>query len=166
MTLLDQQVLQQGLRSLPLYQRQAIQEAAARQAADISSAARELAGNPFIDQWPDPAIDHLVEEYRHLPCPALQADGSCGVYPFRPLTCRSMGIPTETDGTTHGACDVQTCVPLVQVSRCLREEEDRLANQEAEELAALRHTITTAGEELFLPFAFLPLPAERNKQTA
>jgi Fe-S-cluster containining protein len=165
-TLLDQQAIEQGLYSLPLHQYQAIQATAARQIALISAAAPQLAGNPFIDEWPDHAIDHLVEEYRHLPCPALQADGSCGVYPFRPLTCRSMGIPTETDSITHGACDVQTSVPLVQVARSLREEEDRLAKQEAEALAALRHTIATAGEELFLPFAFLPLPPETNKQTA
>ena len=26
-------------------------------------------------------------------CPALEKDGSCGVYPFRPLICRSYGVP-------------------------------------------------------------------------
>jgi hypothetical protein len=26
-------------------------------------------------------------------CPALDDDGSCGVYPFRPLICRSYGVP-------------------------------------------------------------------------
>jgi len=26
-------------------------------------------------------------------CPALDADGRCGVYPHRPLICRSYGVP-------------------------------------------------------------------------
>ena len=26
-------------------------------------------------------------------CPALDADGRCGVYPFRPLICRTYGLP-------------------------------------------------------------------------
>jgi len=32
------------------------------------------------------------EENREL-CPALDADGRCGIYPFRPLICRSYGVP-------------------------------------------------------------------------
>ena len=121
----------------------------------ISAAAPRLADDPFIDHWPDQTIDALVERYRGLPCPALQTDGSCGLYAFRPLACRSMGIPTDVDGTTQGACEVQTFVPLVRLSRSLREEEDRLAETEADALAALRHQAPTTGEELLLPFAFL-----------
>jgi Fe-S-cluster containining protein len=164
-TLLDQHTLQQGLATLPPDQRQAIQEIAARQTATISAGAPRLADNPFIDHWPDEAIDHLVEQYRELPCPALQPDGSCGVYPFRPLTCRSMGIPTETDGLTHGACDVQTFVPLIRVSRSLRAEENQLAEEEADALATLAQEAPSAGEELFLPYAF-GHGQQRNEETA
>jgi hypothetical protein len=32
------------------------------------------------------------EENREM-CPALDADGRCGVYAFRPLICRSYGVP-------------------------------------------------------------------------
>ena len=32
------------------------------------------------------------EEGREM-CPALDADGTCGIYPFRPLICRSYGVP-------------------------------------------------------------------------
>jgi len=26
-------------------------------------------------------------------CPALDGDGRCGIYPFRPLICRTYGVP-------------------------------------------------------------------------
>lgn len=154
-TLLDRQMLRRGLRALPPEQRRAIEQKAADQTRTISAAEPRLAGNPFIDQWPDQAIDDLAERYRDLPCPALQTDGSCGLYAFRPLACRSMGIPTDTGGTTQGACEVQTFVPLVRLSRFLREEEDRLAQAEADELAALRRQTLLEGEEIMLPYAFL-----------
>lgn len=153
-TLLDRQTLRRGLRALPPEQRRTIEQIAADQTRMISAAEPRLAGNPFIDRWSDQAIDDLVERYRDLPCPALQTDGSCGLYAFRPLACRSMGIPTDTGATTQGACEVQTFVPLVRLSRCLREEEDRLAQAEADELAALRRQAPTEGEEILLPYAF------------
>ena len=121
----------------------------------------DLADNRFIDGWQDCDMDALVERYGELPCPALQSDGSCGVYAFRPLTCRSMGIPSEADGFVHAACDVQTAVPIVRPSRSLREEEDRLVAEEAEQLACLRHARGTIGEELLLPYAFVPEMVEK-----
>ncbi len=154
-TLLDRQTLRQGLHALPPDRRRIIEETAADQIRMISDAAPRLADDPFIDHWPDQTIDALVEEYRDLPCPALQTDGHCGLYAFRPLACRSMGIPTDAGGTVQGACEVQTFVPLVRLSRSLREEEDRLAQAEADELAALRRPAPTTGEEVLLPYAFL-----------
>ena len=154
-TLLDQQVIQQGLRSLTDERRQAITQKASHQADVISAAAPRLTESPFIDDWSDQDVDTLVEQYRDLPCPALQSDGSCGIYAFRPLTCRSMGIPSNVDETVQGACEIQTSVPLVRLSRSLRQEEDLLAKAEAEELARLRRQSGDKGEELFLPYAFL-----------
>lgn len=37
------------------------------------------------------------EENREM-CPALDDDGRCGVYPFRPLICRSYGVPLRHRG--------------------------------------------------------------------
>jgi len=155
-TLLDRQSLLQGLRSIPSDQRRTIERTAAAQIRILSDAEPRLAHDPFIDHWPDHTIDALAERYRDLPCPALQTDGSCGVYAFRPLACRSMGIPTDAEGTVQGACEVQTFVPLVRLSRSLREEEDRLAQAEADALTTLRRQAPTSGEELLLPYAFLP----------
>lgn len=155
-TLLDRQAVQQGLRSLPDERRTSIAEKARRQADMISAGDPRLADDPFIDTWSDGEIDRVVEQYCDLPCPALQTDGSCGIYAFRPLTCRSMGIPPEAEGTVRGACEVQTSVPLVRLSRSLRQEEERLAAIEAEEIARLQSNERGQGEELFLPYAFLP----------
>ena len=154
-TLLDQQELRRGLRSLPEAQRRSIEETAALQVGMIEESAPKLTRNRFIDHWLDCEVDSLVERYRALPCPALNLDGSCSLYAFRPLACRSMGIPSEAEGSVHGACAVQTSVPLIRLSRSLRQEEDRLAEEEARQLMHLRHEIGAAGEELFIPYAFL-----------
>jgi Fe-S-cluster containining protein len=155
-TLLDQQELQRGLLSLPEAQRRSIEEAAALQVKMIEESAPKLARNRFIDHWPDSDIDSVVECYRALPCPALTSEGSCGLYAFRPLACRSMGIPLEAEGTVQGACAVQTSVPLIRLSRSLRQEEDHLAEEETRQLMHLRHQLRATGEELFMPYGFLP----------
>ena len=156
MTILDRQEIQRGLHSIPSEQRQVIEEKAARQARMIEASAPQLALHPVIDHWPDRDTDALVERFRELPCPALEADGSCSLYEFRPLACRSMGIPVESEGIVQGACAIQTSVPLIRLSPSLRHEEDRLAGEEAEELAQLRDRQKVSGEELLLPYAFLP----------
>jgi Fe-S-cluster containining protein len=140
---------------LPGEQRHAIEDTAALQVRMIEESAPTLTRNRFIDDWPDPDIDCLVERYRALPCPALDSDGSCTLYAFRPLVCRSMGIPPETEGAVQGACAVQTSVPLIRLSRSLRQEEDRLAEEETRQLMDLRRWKGATGEELFMPYACL-----------
>lgn len=155
-TILDQQEIHRGLRLLCSDDRKAIMRQAIAQARLIEMSAPQLAHDRFIDRWADRDIDTLVERYRELACPALQPDGSCAVYAFRPLACRSMGIPDEVDGVVSGACAVQMSVPLIRLSQSLRQEEDRLVGEEAEQLARLRVQRGSGGEELFLPYAFLP----------
>ncbi len=122
----------------------------------ISVSAPQLADDPFIDRWPDGELNSVAEQFSKLPCPALGLDGSCGIYACRPLACRSMGIPVETNGVVHGACGIQSYVPVVRLTRSLRHEETLLAGAEAGELARLRDQRGTMGEELWLPFAFAP----------
>jgi Fe-S-cluster containining protein len=155
-TILDWQEIQRGLHAIPSEQRRAIEERAVRQARMIEVSAPQLVRHQFIDEWPDRDTDMLVERFRELPCPGLEADGSCGLYEFRPLACRSMGIPVESEGIVQGACAIQTSVPLIRLSPSFRHEEDRLAGEEAEELAQLRDQQGMPGEELLLPYAFLP----------
>ncbi len=166
MTILDRQEIQRGLRTLPDEQRKRIERAASEQVVALTTSAPYLNMNRFIDQWPEEDIDRLTERFETWPCPALEEDGRCGVYEFRPLVCRSMGIPADNDGVVSGACAVQTSVPVIRLSRALREEENLLAGREAEELAAVRRHDQAQGEELFLPFAFLAeVVTEKTRDT-
>jgi hypothetical protein len=66
-----------------------------------------------------------------------------------------MGIPTENRGLAQGACEVQTFVPILRLPSSFREEEDRLVQEEAAALDALRLATGSVGEEVFLPYGFL-----------
>ena len=79
-----------------------IEQKAIRQVGMLAASSVRLTRDPYIDDWPDEDIDRLVGQFEALPCPALNSDGSCSVYAFRPLVCRSMGIPSEVDGVVHG----------------------------------------------------------------
>ncbi len=96
--------------------------------------------------WPRPSPSFHV---RHLMGMAP------AVYAFRPVTCRMMGIPVETPEGVEGACEVQTAVLILRVPAALREEEDRLAEREAMELAALQNRLPISGEEVPLAYGFL-----------
>ncbi|MCP9456615.1 MAG: hypothetical protein NNA18_10965 [Nitrospira sp.] len=155
MTILDRVQIQQGLGGLEPEKRRSIVQRALDQTRLIEQAAPVLTRNLFIDQWADHDIDALVEQFSHLECPALLSDGSCAVYPFRPLTCRSMGIPQAVGTTVEGACAVQTAVPLVQLPLFYREEENHLLQEEANLLMHQMILEATEGEEILLPYAFL-----------
>jgi Fe-S-cluster containining protein len=125
----------------------------------MEAAFPQLTHTTLLDTWPDQEIDRLVTDFHDRPCPALEADGRCGLYDFRPLVCRSMGIPTENRGLAHGACEVQTFIPILRLPSAFREEEDLLVQEEAASLEAFRQSSGSTGEEVFLPYGFL---AERK----
>ena len=154
-TLLDELELQQGLQALPSQAQRDIQLRAQDQVAAMEAAFPRLTQSRHLDQWSEQDLDDLVTRFGDLPCPALSSDGSCLVYAHRPITCRLMGLPVETDGLVHGACEVQTFVPVIRVSQALRQEEDRLAEKEAWLIAERRQITSSDGEELLLPYGFL-----------
>ena len=154
-TLLDAHTLQQGLAGLLPDHRRHIEQRAIEQTSAMETAFPQLTHTDLLDQWTDQDIDRLVTEFHHHPCPALGADGRCGVYSHRPLVCRSMGIPTEDRGLAQGACEVQTFIPIVRLPAAFREEEHRLAQEEAASLDRLRQATGSTGEEVFLPYGFL-----------
>ncbi len=157
-TILDRQEIQRGLRRLSDEQRKRIEQTAAEQVTALTAAAPRLSTNRFIGQWTDEDIDRVIERFETSPCPALEPDGTCSLYEFRPLVCRSMGVPQDDGVHVSGACAVQTAVPLIRLSKIFREEENHLAGMEAEEIEALRHRPGIEGEELFLPYAFIQDP--------
>ena len=154
-TLLDVQTLQLGLASLSPDHRHRIEQRAIEHTAAMETAFPQLAHRDLLDDWSDQEIDRLVTEFHHHPCPALEADGRCSVYQHRPLVCRSMGIPTEDRGMVHGACEVQTFIPILRLPSSFREEENRLAQEETTSLDRLRLATGSIGEEVFLPYGFL-----------
>ena len=157
-TMLDVDELQRGMAALPSERRAGVVERAVRQTTAIQAAYPQLGDDRKLDDWSDQVIDELVTRFADLPCPALQDDGSCGIYSFRPITCRTMGIPIEKAGVMSGACEVQTSVPLVRLPQSIRDEEDRLAEKEARAIVMLEETRHHSGEEVLLPYGFLPEP--------
>lgn len=157
-TRLDALQLQRGLDTLPSLQRNAIVTRARAQVSALEAAYPNLLSQPSLESWGDDTIDELVEHFADVPCPALAPDGTCDVYAFRPITCRTMGIPIESDGMVQGACTVQTAVPIVHLSPTFRIEMERLAEHEAVGLSVLGKNQPNSGDELFLPYGFLPNP--------
>ncbi|BCA54888.1 hypothetical protein W02_20280 [Nitrospira sp. KM1] len=156
-TLLDVRSLREGLTRLPATRRERIEETAQIQRSLLAATYPTLSDNPFVDSWSDENIDQLVEQYGHLRCPALGDDDLCSLYEFRPLACRSMGIPIEQDGAVAGACHVQTFVPITRMTTVLRTEEATLARQEGKALELERKATGAGGDEVLLPYGFLPL---------
>lgn len=154
-TALDRRHVQEGLSQATDHVRRGIEARAQAQVARMEAAFPDLVTRPFLDEWADEAIDRLVSSFADVPCPALDQDGCCSIYPHRPMTCRLMGIPTESAGVTHPTCEVQTGVPLIRLSEALRHEEDEFAIEEARCLAIEAHGRQDGGEELLLPYAFL-----------
>jgi len=154
-TQLDVSLLQEGLQRLTPDRRVYIEGRAAEQVSALESAQPKLKESPYLDRWPDSDIDRLVTEFHDYPCPALDEDGLCTLYEYRPLTCRSMGIPIEEKDVVTGACEIQTFIPIIRLSGALRAEEDVLSKQEAQTLYAYNSLTGNECEELLLPYGFL-----------
>ncbi len=154
-TQLDILELHRGLSQLPSDNRTAIVRRAREQIAALELAYPDLRSTPNLDEWEDSRIDVIVERFADLPCPALAIDGRCSVYAFRPITCRTVGVPVESDGMVHGACTRQTAVPIIRPSPSVRTELDRLAEDEAVALSILRQAQPEAGDERLLPYGFV-----------
>lgn len=155
-TLLDVAELRRGLAALPEHIRIGLESRARAQIALFESAHPRLLAHPYLDDWQDHELDQFAARFADLPCAALDRDGACRIYPFRPLACRTMGVPVERGGLMEGACEMQTSVPLIRLPRTVREQERQLAEQEAAELAALREAVPGSGEEVWLAYGFLP----------
>ena len=155
-TVLDATLLRDGLTALSPSDREDIEARARNQVAAMTQAFPRLKGTPFLDDWSDAEQDAVAAGFAEVPCPALDRDGSCRVYKVRPVTCRTMGIPIEEEGVVHGACEIQTAVPIVRLPAVFREEEERLTEHEARELDDCQEKTLRPGDEIFLPYGFIP----------
>ena len=153
-TVLDAEVLREGMAKLDRAVKEKIEHRAKDQAATIAQEFPQLAQSVHLDGWRETDLDRIAVRFAEFPCPALETDGSCRLYRFRPMTCRMMGLPTQAGNKVDGACELQTAVPIIPLPRTLREEEERLAAMEAVVLTSMRTDET--GDELLLPYGFLP----------
>jgi Fe-S-cluster containining protein len=89
-------------------------------------------------------FDALVEAHAAEPCPALDQDGRCLIYPARPMICRVMGLGmrTEAGEVLENACPIQEEFPAY---RDLAPQGFDLAGWDAEEA----HTLPIAARRLF-----------------
>jgi hypothetical protein len=158
-TRLDARLVQEGLSHLPAAQRIRIEGRALQQVTELEAAYPRLKRSPSLDGWSDDDIDRAATAFHDTPCPALGDNGLCLLYDYRPLTCRSMGIPARQDGIVNGACAVQTFVPIARLSASLEAEERELAASEAAELSTLPE-VAADGEEILLPYAFVACGVE------
>lgn len=149
--------LREGLQVVPSDLAAEIVARAREQCAEYEADFPALRRNPSLDNWDDGDIDRLVTAFQERPCPALQEDGACGLYAWRPLTCRLTGTPVDDGTTVHGACGVQTFVPILRSGNPARKEAgtDSLVDAEAATLAAWATVTGRRGEELLLPYGFL-----------
>ncbi|HEU4684605.1 MAG TPA: YkgJ family cysteine cluster protein [Nitrospira sp.] len=161
-TMLDAVTLQEGVAQLPAAKRDAVVTRAAEQIMQMEAAYPLLRQTPYLDGWRDADIDRLVEQFRTMPCPALGHEGRCELYEHRPLVCRSMGIPTEEGGTVQGACPVQNALPVVRLPAWTGIEGEQLAEYEAQAMEACRAEQGCDGEEVLLPYGFLPVSWSRG----
>ena len=164
-TRLDVRLLQEGLARLPENERARIATRSAQQIAAIESAYPALRSSPSLDGWSDAQIDRVVDTFQDARCPALRDDEQCSLYAYRPLACRSMGIPAREHDLVNGACAVQTFLPIIRLPESLASEEEALARQESAELAVLPE-VAAQGEELLNPYGFLFSDPERKHGTA
>jgi Fe-S-cluster containining protein len=74
----------------------AVRERAAEQLARYTAIAETWTTPWDVDDIGDDAFDRLTDALADLPCPALNAEGSCLIYQHRPATCRMTGLSMET----------------------------------------------------------------------
>lgn len=85
-------------------------------------------------------LRHATPSASALPCPLLDANGACRIYPFRPQVCRLHGLPIHDNTGTliiDGSCELNATEMPTTFSLdfdALNGEEDRLyAAYEVEE---------------------------------
>ena len=116
-TILDAVEISKGLATLPDADQIDIQARARSQVRALEERLPRLKHSVLLDEWQDTEVDAVAEQFGDLPCPALAADGSCRMYRFRPVACRTMGVPVDSGGFESGACEVQTAIPIIRLSR-------------------------------------------------
>ena len=98
---LDAQRLRRGLAELELTD--------PSRAAHVRQRARD-AVDRLLREYPGDTLAHVLDEdsaAENEPCPALDpATGTCDLYPYRPITCRTFGPPVHFVGEALAVCEL------------------------------------------------------------
>jgi Fe-S-cluster containining protein len=100
-TPLDAERLRRGL--------EALQRSDPDRAARVRERARDSAGR-LMHEYPGDTVARVLEEDEAAesePCPALDPEtGTCDLYLYRPITCRTFGPPVRFDGRSLAVCEL------------------------------------------------------------
>ena len=143
----DALLIAEGLAALPSDVAEAVQT---RAAAQLKQCAELLPtwGPPWnVDALPEGVFDALTESLSKAPCPALEDDGGCAIYAYRPATCRMTGLAMRLDDADRldNECPIQDDFPdyaaLAPVPFELMDFEDLAATHD--QLATSEGSLTT-----------------------
>jgi Fe-S-cluster containining protein len=109
----DVELLREAVGKLDPLERAEVEGRAGRLLAAMEAAAPGWVVPHAIADLGDGPFDRLAESLAGEPCPLLGADGSCWIYPDRPLVCRLIGLPMATPAgrTIENACPIQERFP-------------------------------------------------------
>jgi Fe-S-cluster containining protein len=107
---LDAQRLRVGLETLRSADPEVAIQIERRAQSWIEEHGSAFPGDPITGVLGNPAedLERFAEFANHAACPALDPDtGRCGVYAFRPMTCRAFGPPVRMgEGDALGHCEL------------------------------------------------------------
>jgi Fe-S-cluster containining protein len=109
----DTLLLREALAELAPELREQIRVAAVDVLGRIQAQAPEWQAPFDLADLGDERFDGIAESLAELPCPMLDEQGSCRVYPSRPLVCRLIGLPmmTAAGEILENACPIQEEFP-------------------------------------------------------
>lgn len=90
----DVSLVTEGVRSLEPAVRTEVVARARRQLDDLSQ--------PNLRECAPDAKDAFFRRAEDVPCPALDASGSCLIYEHRPIVCRTFGLPVREGASYLG----------------------------------------------------------------
>ena len=92
-TLLDAFYLKSGFETLDVDVKKAVAARAEDRLVSLQSVWPEYESPFLLNHRPDEDWLELMPEDDETPCVLLDADGSCLLYDYRPMTCRLHGVP-------------------------------------------------------------------------
>lgn len=109
----DAALVARGVQALSTEARTRVLLRAREQIARYAELAPDWSAPWDVAALGEEAFDALSEALADLPCPALDNQGSCSIYAYRPATCRLMGLAAVTpDGDVlENACPIQSDFP-------------------------------------------------------